>query len=234
LVFEEIADRLERSQAAWIIAAILIFQCLIFVPVATVRPIDGDEGFYLLAAKLAFQGKQLYTDFFYPQMPLLPYVYGLWMSIFGFSWYAARLLSALLAVGTGLLLYKYVVRLTTKRSLGLLAVGLYALCSVLLGWYTVAKTFSLSVFLLMSAVVLLPRDSDSHRELRYVLSGLLLGLAVDTRLLFLGVVPVFWLVLCRSQESKSETCLRRQSWLILAIILCGLVGACSVSSRRSC
>ena len=59
-------------------------------------------------------------------MPLFPYVYGLWMWLFGFSWYAARLLSALLAVGTGLLLYQYVVRLTSKRHLGLLAVGLYA------------------------------------------------------------------------------------------------------------
>ena len=156
-MFEEIAGRLERSRAAWIIAGIFIFQCLIFVPVATVRPIDGDEGFYLLAAKLVFQGKQLYTDFFYPQMPLLPYVYGLWMWLFGFSWYTARILSALLAVGTGLLLYRYVMRLTSKRRLGLLAVGLYTLSSVLLGWYTVAKTYSLSVFLLMSAVVLLPR-----------------------------------------------------------------------------
>ncbi len=218
-MFEEIADRLERTQAAWIIAAVLILQCLIFVPVATVRPIDGDEGFYLLAAKLVFQGKQLYTDFFYPQMPLLPYVYGLWMSIFGFSWYAARLLSALLAVGTGLLLYKYVVRLTSKRPLGLLAVGLYVLSSLLLGWYTVAKTYSLSAFLLMSAVVLLPGKSNSRRQLRYILSGLLLGLAVDTRLLFLGIVPVFWLILCRSQESKPETCLRRQGWLLLGLVI---------------
>ena len=218
-MFEEIADRLERSRAAWIIAAIFIFQCLIFVPVATVRPIDGDEGFYLLAAKLVFQGKQPYTDFFYPQMPLLPYVYGLWMWLFGFSWYAARLLSALLAVGTGLLLYKYVVSLTSKRRLGLLAVSLYALCAVLLGWYTVAKTYSLSVFLLMSAVVLLPGKSDSHRELRYILSGLLLGLAIDTRLFFLAVVPVFLLVLRRNEESKPEAYIKSQGWLLLGVLI---------------
>ncbi|MCK4323600.1 MAG: glycosyltransferase family 39 protein, partial [Armatimonadetes bacterium] len=218
-MFEEIADRLERSRAAWIIAAIFIFQCLIFIPVATVRPIDGDEGFYLLAAKLVFEGKQLYTDFFYPQMPLLPYVYGLWMKLFGFSWYAARILSALLAVGTGLLLYSYAMRLTSKRHLGLLAVGLYALCSVMLGWYTVAKTYSLSVFLLMSAVVLLPRDSDSHRELRYVLSGLLLGLAIDTRLFFLAVVPVFLLVLRHRKESKPVAQLKSQRWLLLGVVI---------------
>ncbi len=218
-MFDEIADRLEHSRAVWIIAAILIFQCLIFVPVATVRPIDGDEGFYLLAAKLVFQGKQPYTDFFYPQMPLFPYVYGLWMWLFGFSWYAARLLSALLAVGTGLLLYQYVVRLTSKRHLGLLAVGLYALSSLLLGQYTAAKTYSLSVFLLMSAVVLLPGKSNSHRQLRYILSGLLLGLAVDTRLFFLAVVPVFLLVLRCDEESKPETRLRRQGWLLLGVVI---------------
>jgi len=108
------------------------------------------------------------------------------------------------------------VRLTSKRHLGLLSVVLYALSSLLLGWYTVAKTYSLSVFLLMSAVILLPGKSNSHRQLRYILSGLLLGLAVDTRLFFLAVVPVF---LLRNEESKSETCLRRQGWLLLGMVI---------------
>ncbi len=40
-----------------------------------VRPIDGDEGYYATAARLVSEGRTPYLDFFYPQMPLLPYVY---------------------------------------------------------------------------------------------------------------------------------------------------------------
>ncbi len=40
-----------------------------------VRPIDGDEGYYATAARLVSHGRTPYLDFFYPQMPLLPYVY---------------------------------------------------------------------------------------------------------------------------------------------------------------
>jgi hypothetical protein len=46
---------------------------------ARVRPIEPDEGFYLSAANLVWQGQTLYRDFFYHHAPLLPYLYGwLW------------------------------------------------------------------------------------------------------------------------------------------------------------
>ena len=38
------------------------------------RPIDGDEGYYATAARLVSEGHTPYLDFFYPQMPLLPYL----------------------------------------------------------------------------------------------------------------------------------------------------------------
>ena len=71
-MYEKIADALERPRAVWVVIAVCVFQGMLFVPMATLHLIDGDEGYYLLAAKLVFQDKQLYTDFFYPQMPLLP------------------------------------------------------------------------------------------------------------------------------------------------------------------
>ena len=52
-----------------------------------------DEGFYLVASKLVYQGKVLYRDFHYTQMPLLPYVYGVPQLIFGNSLYVGRLTS---------------------------------------------------------------------------------------------------------------------------------------------
>ena len=42
---------------------------LVFVPVALVRFVDGDEGVYAYASRLAWQGKLPYRDFFYEQTP---------------------------------------------------------------------------------------------------------------------------------------------------------------------
>jgi len=83
---------------------IIMGQGAFFIYLACNRLIARDEGFYLLASKLVATGQVPYLDFFYPQMPLLPYVYGTWMKVFGFEWHSGRMLSAVLSTLLGLLL----------------------------------------------------------------------------------------------------------------------------------
>src|SRR5205807_1747646 len=87
-----------------LVAALGVALAAVYVPMSLFRLVDADEGIYLLNAKEVLNGSLPYHDFFYPQMPLLPYVYGLWMKLFGVSWYSGRLLSALLAIDTRLYL----------------------------------------------------------------------------------------------------------------------------------
>jgi hypothetical protein len=75
----------------------------IFAGVSTHRLIDGDEGFYLVAARLVGEGKRLYRDFFYLQLPALPHVFAAWFAVAGAGWVQARLLAAILAAGIGIL-----------------------------------------------------------------------------------------------------------------------------------
>ncbi len=49
------------------------------------REINLDEGWYLYASKLVYEGKMLYKDFAYTQGPVFPYVYGIFQQIFGTS-----------------------------------------------------------------------------------------------------------------------------------------------------
>ena len=165
----------------------------VLVPVAALRPLDEDEGYYALAAKLVAHGDTPYVDFWYPQAPLMPYAYGGWQRIFQESWYAARGLSVLLAIALACMVYRYVVRRWASRRLALVAVLLVATTPLGFEWYPTVKTYALSTLLLFA--VYFWTESSSTRA--WFASGLFLGLAIDVRLLLASVVIVF-LVYARS------------------------------------
>lgn len=157
------------------------------VPVAALRPLDEDEGYYALAAKLVTQGKTPYTSFWYPQAPLMPYVYGDWQRVFQESWYVLRGLSVLLIVALACLVYRYVVRRWHSRRLALIAVVLLATTPLGFEWYPTVKTYALSTLILFAAYVW--AESSSARN--WFVAGVFLGLAIDVRLLIASVVIVF-------------------------------------------
>jgi hypothetical protein len=181
-----------RLRQAVILVAVTALQIAFFLAMAKHRMIDGDEGFYLLASRLVFEHKLPYRDFLYLQMPLLPYVYGLWMQIAGQSWLAARSLSVLLSACLGTLIYAHVRTRTGRPLAGLFAVALYASSADVLGWFVTVKTYALSCLLLFAAYALLNLKSRPTL-LAACASGALLGFAVDTRLYLVAAAPLFLL-----------------------------------------
>lgn len=174
--------------------ALAVSPALVFVPAALTRYVDGDEGSYVLVAKLAFDGRIPYHDFLHTQMPLLPYVVGAWSTIFGESWYAARLLFAVLAVALGVLLYMHLAR-RHGRVLAAAGVAAYALSDLAVGSFTPVKTQGLSAFLLFAAFVAIDRAAPMSHA-RWLAGFFLLGLAIDVRLLFVAAIPAFvWALL---------------------------------------
>lgn len=172
-----------RPRLAWVDAAVVAVPALVFVPVALVRFVDGDEGVYAYASRLAWQGKLPYRDFFYEQTPLLPYVYGAWIGLTGESWYALRVLSALLACAVGALLYVHAAR-RFGRHTALVGLALYVSSALVFGFFVVVKTFALATLLLLGAFVLVEGGARSAFA-----AGLLTALAVDVRLVFLAALP---------------------------------------------
>lgn len=184
-------------RAATHVLIVTSLQLLIFVPMAMLRTVDADEGFYLVASRLVVEGRVPYSDFLYTQTPLLPYVYGLWMNVFGINWYVARLLSALLATALGTTLFAALERRYASRQLAWLGLVLYATSAFALAWNTVAMTYALSGLLLFLAFVCLDAPPSFLGKRFILVSGVLLGLAIDTRSLLVGAVPAFALVLWR-------------------------------------
>lgn len=197
-VLERVTRAVPRARAELAVGTLL---AALLVPIALLRVVDGDEGSYLLASKLVAHGKVPYADFIYPQMPLLPYVYGALSVVFGESWYAVRLLSALFAVGLGLVLYRHC---RGRFGAGPAALGLvlYASSSLVFGWFTVAKTYALSTLLLFAAYTLVERRGEAAGRWAWIGAGAALALAVDTRLIFVAAVPPFVWAALRDRSGR--------------------------------
>ena len=174
-----------RPRLAWVDAAAIVVPALVLVPLALVRFVDGDEGVYAYASRLALHGRVPYRDFFYEQTPLLPYVYGAWIGLAGESWSALRMLSALLACAVGALLYLHAARRFGRRA-ALVGLVLYVSSALVFGFFVVVKTFALASLLLLGAFVLVDGGVRSVRTA--FAAGLLAALAVDVRLVFLAAV----------------------------------------------
>jgi len=179
--------RIDRAHPAVVCGLLAILMAAVFVPMSLFRLVDGDEGTYLLVSRLVVEGQLPYHDFFYPQMFFLPYVYGAWMKLVGYSWYGARLLSAALSVILGLLVYRQVALAAGTRAWGVLASVLFAFSSLGFGWYPLIKTFALPTLLLFAACAVLSTQS----RWRWAASGLLFGLSVACRVYVIGVAPAF-------------------------------------------
>jgi hypothetical protein len=180
----------DESQIIWTLPACLLFQLALFTAIAYSRFIDNDEGLYLLAVKLVAHGKRPYLDFFFQQMPALPYVYALWSRIVGLSWTSARMLSVLCSVGIGGLLYWHVERVYCRKALAGSAVLLYALNNLVIAWHTVVKTYALSNLLLFGSYLVVFPSNKRRSGWQAFLGGLLFACAVDTRLYLIAAAPV--------------------------------------------
>lgn len=168
--------------------AVVAVLCLYFGYLGQHRLIDYDEGFYLMAAELVAEGKVLYRDFLFNQSPLLPYLFALWMKLTSFSWTSARLLASFLTALLGGLLYFQAFRLTNRRDLALGSVILFGSASLVGGWMTLVKPYSLSTLMMFAAFCLACHKRSTGS---LILSGVCFALACDTRIMLAAALPAF-------------------------------------------
>jgi len=198
----------------WIILISQIFLLLIFV---FFRLIDYDEGSYLSAARSVRQGNLPYLDFFYPQMPYLPYAYCL-VSQYGFSsLFLGRLISALAGIFLSLILFWFVYKFTKDTGLSLLAFFLYSLHGLTINWHSVVKTLAFSdLFAFISFVFFAWYlfSKENNKYLKVFLSGIFIGISYNFRLTFffmflLEGIMIFVLTSPRTIQKKilDVTCL---------------------------
>lgn len=166
------------------------------------RRVNLDEGWYLWASKLVFEGQLPYRDFAYTQAPLLPYIYGLVGQIAGYNLYAGRALTALLALA-GALMAGAIARRRGGLSAEVLTLALIAGSLFTATAYTYTATYALTAFFLVLAAFLATGRLPEDR--RAALAGLALAAAAGVRLSVIAALPFMLLLvaLCAQRRWRS-------------------------------
>jgi len=190
-----------REKHLTVFLFILIAQAILLLLFVFFRYIDADEGLYLMAVYQVWEGKIPYLDFVYVQMPLLPYLYS-FVSHSGFlSLTEARMISVLLSVFLGFLLFSFARRISKDIKIPLFLFFLYAFNGLILTWNSVVKTYAFSnLFAFLSFMFFIQISlSPRIRGIDFFLSGIFIGLALSCRsvflLIFLAQVVIIFLLL---------------------------------------
>ena len=191
--------------AKLLLVPIVLLQIVVFTFIVRHRFIHVDEGFFLVASRLVLMHKKPYLDFFYPQAPLLPYIYALWMKCFGVSWAAGRQLAALLTSLLGALVYEHVCRLTRNWLAGLAAVIVFISSTLVFAWLPIVAPFSLAGLFIFAAYLAISRVSAESSPWLIAAAGLLLGLSVDIRSYLLLLIPLFLWWIIQNCSARTRT-----------------------------
>ena len=178
------------KESALIFFMVFLVTALILFPIGINRYVDLDEGFYLYSADLILHGKTLYTDFYYPQMPLLPYIFAGWFSLFGTGWVSGRIFVVLLCALIADLLFYWVFRETKQFRWAVVAVVLFIFNSLTAYGLLTAKTFSMTVVTSLLALILITDKSSKYRLLKSGFAGFLAGICFGTRLMAVPIILV--------------------------------------------
>lgn len=174
---------------------------LFFLHIGNNRLVAGDEGFYTLATKLVSQGRVPYKDFFYPQMPLLPYLmYGWAEATSGFlNWNVLRGFSAVCTTLICLLVY---LRVRAGADVGnrfwaILASVVVATCPLFFPWMLTIETYASATLFILLATLLSENILWPASVWTLFTAGFCLGLAVDIRLYLVILLPVLMVMVDR-------------------------------------
>ncbi|MFH2048573.1 MAG: hypothetical protein ABIJ12_03915, partial [bacterium] len=180
---------LKRSTIYLILSHFIIV--LIF---AFTRLVDGDEGFYLIAAQEVWNGRTLYLDFFYPQMPYLPYFFSL-ISGHGFTTlFIARLIGAVFSLFTIILFTRIVCKITVNNSVRTALLFLYAFNALIIIWHPTAKTYMFTDFFLMFSFLSFLYYLQTKSTKMLIATAISIALAVNFRSVFAPLI-IFYAVL---------------------------------------
>lgn len=170
--------------------------------------IEGDEGVYVAQGWwLTHFGQITPYTYWYDHFPLGWLQIGLWQHltggpfIFGLAIFSGRVFISLLLILTNLLVFRLTHHLSQSKVVALLAVIIFSLTPLALGFHRQVYLDNISVFWLMASLVLL--FTSQNRLTRYIFSALTLGIATlskESAIIFLPGFLVYFFLFEKSKD----------------------------------
>jgi hypothetical protein len=179
---------------------------------------SADEGFYAVASRNVMQGEIPYRDFAYTQMPLLPYINGAAMSLFGWEMDTQRAINVFWAlVGIVAIVLTLRHRLESWEP-ALLAAFTVAASPYWCEFQAMGKTYGAAgMFLALATCAMLMRWPLYHRTALVALFG---TLATGCRLSLAPVVAIYVIALIiEAKESRRRAIVLALSAAIGCLLL---------------
>lgn len=178
---------------------------------------NADEGWYLYASKLVYEGQLPYQDFAYTQTPLLPYVYGIAQKIFSPSIYLGRIVTSFFSFAA-LIFSVSIARKYSGEKAGAITALLWATFTYGIYYQSITKTYALTTLFFVLALFSLV--SESSQQQRLVASTTFVLLATLTRLsaLFFAIPIIAYTFIRAKKRTKFviiALCLIAFSWVML-------------------
>jgi hypothetical protein len=199
----------------YILLAILAFHLVLLGLLAGFGIIGGDEGFYFNATRMVGLGQQLYTDFFYTQMTLMPTVFSAlaldgWLSLFVLRGFAV--LAGFLSAMT---LFLIVLKMSSNIKTALICLGMYAFSGVVLQMHYVYEPLVFAHFLSLAAFFFWLKYRESEKLTYLVGTALLLSLVINHRATFVVLLPLYILSIIALHK---ENVIKRLALFIVGLI----------------
>jgi hypothetical protein len=191
---------------------------LIYVAVSGVYlffgQINGDEGWYLYASKLVFQGALPFRDFAFTQMPLSPYIYGVGQSLDP-GLILGRLTSILISIGTVLMSIRIARRYAGAHA-GAIVATLFATFTLGIYYNSIVKTYALLAFFFTATLFALSSDLDE--TIKHPLALLYAFLAMLVRVSAAAfLAPIWFYVFIVARKTKTRVLILIESAIIAGV-----------------
>lgn len=162
--------------------------------------LNQDEGWYLYASRMVFEGKMLYRDFHFSQGPLLPLVYGALYPVWSDAGVlGGRILTSFLALITIGIAAITAFRLSRDAKTGHLAgittLWLAGFCVFGVNYLCIVKTYALTALFFSAGALAMTYVSGPRGSLAAMASGIFFACAAGTRLSMGLALPIIGLCL---------------------------------------
>jgi len=153
--------------------------------------LHSDEGFYAIAAQNAINGKILYRDFGYNQMPILPYLNGAMMKIFGFGLTQQRFSNILWCSGS-LIAFMWFLQCRCNYFTSLTA-GWLLISSPIWVWGNCFQAVGSANFFIMLSGITICMPGNYYKKM--VLFSIAGSLAIGCRMPVAPTIIILWIYL---------------------------------------